>query len=66
MTNHEEKDYYKRKKCKKEAANIIEEVIHNEIFIAKGKSKKYDSETFIVDYEATSPMAKSEENMTNL
>ena len=67
MNNHKENDCHKRKKSKKDAKNsVTEEVVHDKLYIAKGSSNKYDSNTFIPDSGVTSHMITTEENISNL
>ena len=56
-----------KKKVEKESANnVTEDVVYNELFIAKTSNQGHASETFIPDSGATSHMVNLEENMTNL
>ena len=59
MDNNEEKYCYKKKKAKKESTkNVTEDVIYDEILIAKMSNQKYDIKTFIADSGVTSYMVK--------
>ena len=67
MNNHEEKVCYKKKKSEKESANnITEDIVYNELFVAKTSNKEHDRKIFIVDCGSTSHIVNSENNMTNL
>ena len=67
MNNDEEKYFYNKKKSEKESTNnIIEDLVYDELFIAKTSNQKHVGETFIEYSSATSHMVNSEENMTNL
>ena len=65
MSNHEEKDVYKKKRPKNSTKNVTEEVIYNELFITKIPNQKYYSKIFITDCSSMLHMVNSEENMTN-
>ena len=49
MTNHEQKYCHNKKKSKKEDINIIEEVIHDKLFIVKGSNNKCNRNKVIID-----------------
>ena len=67
MENDKEKDWHKNKRAEKEYSNnVTEDVIYDELFIAKISNQEHEHELFIAGSGATSNMVNLEEKMTNL
>ena len=67
MNNQEEKQIYKNKKAEKESEkNVTEDVIYDELFIAKTSMQHHDRKILIVHSGNTSHMVNLKGNMKTL